>query len=86
MARLISSMYNYLFNSNLIFKDMNIKSLSKYYILVVIQMFISGCFVTYLYSLLNISVIVIKIIVDFILWIMNTFFQRQFVFVGDKHE
>jgi len=86
LARLVSSIYNYIVNSNFIFKDMSIKTLIKYYILAVIQMFVSGCFVTYLYSLLNIPVILIKIIVDFILWSINVVIQRKYIFVGEGNE
>jgi len=86
LARVVSSIYNYIINSNYIFKDMNVQSLMKYYILTIIQMFISGCLVTYLYSLLGSNVVIIKIIVDFILWIINLFMHREFVFVGDKYE
>ena len=80
MARVVSSIYNYLVNSKLVFKDMSFRSLAKYYILAIIQMFISGCFVTYFYSLLNINVIIIKIIIDFLLWIINLIIQRKIVF------
>jgi len=86
LARIISSVYNYIINSNLIFKDMSLKTLAKYYILAIIQMFVSGCFVTYLYSLLNISVIFIKVVVDFIIWIINIIIQRKYVFIGDQNE
>ena len=86
MARVVSSIYNYLVNSKLVFKDMSFRSLAKYYILAIIQMFISGCFVTYFYSLLNINVIIIKIIIDFLLWIINLIIQREFVFVGGSNE
>ena len=87
LSRTVSSVYNYITNSNLIFKDMNILSLIKYYILVTLQMLISGCFVTYLYNLLNVSVLLIKIIIDSILWIINLIIQREFVFKrGIKNE
>lgn len=86
LSRVVSSIYNYIVNSNLIFKDMTIRSLVKYYVLVIVQMFISGCFVTYLYSLLNIPVIIIKLVVDLLLWIINLAIQREFVFNGDKNE
>jgi len=86
LARIVSSIYNYLVNSNLIFKDMCIKSLVKYYVLAVIQMFMSGCFVTYLFNLLGISVALIKIFVDFIIWIINLVIQREFVFKDGKYE
>lgn len=80
LARVVSSIYNYLINSNLIFKEMSLKTLLKYYLLAVIQMIISGCFVTYLFNLLNISVVLIKIVIDFIIWIINLIIQREFVF------
>ena len=83
-ARIVSSIYNYIVNSNLIFKDMSIKSLIKYYGLVLIIMLFSGCLVTYLYNLLNINVIIIKILVDTILWIINLIIQREFIFANEK--
>lgn len=84
LARVVSSIYNYIVNSNLIFKDMSIKSLLKYYVLVIIEMFFSGCFVTYLYGLLNVNIIIIKILVDTILWCINLFIQREFVFNNEE--
>ena len=84
LARVVSSIYNYIVNINLIFKNMSIKSLFKYYILAIIEMFFSGCFVTYLYNLLNFNVILIKIIVDTILWFINLFVQREFVFKNEE--
>lgn len=84
LARVISSAYNYITNSNLIFKDMSIKSLIKYYGLVVIAMLFSGCLVTYLYNLLHFNVLIIKIIVDTIIWFVNLIIQREFVFNNEK--
>lgn len=86
LARVVSSIYNYIVNSNLVFKDMSISSLVKYYILVVIQMFISGCSVTYLFGLLNIPVVLIKIVVDCLLWVINLVIQREFVFKRKENE
>lgn len=83
-ARIVSSIYNYIVNSNLIFKDMSVKSLIKYYGLVIIIMFFSGCLATYLYNLLNINVLIIKILVDTILWIVNLTIQREFIFTNEK--
>ncbi len=82
LSRIVSSLYNYIINSNLVFKNMSIPTLIKYYMLVFIVMFISGCFVTYLYNLLKIPVLIIKIIVDTILWVINLIIQREFVFKG----
>ncbi len=84
LARVVSSIYNYIVNSNLIFKDMNLKSLAKYYLIAIIVMLFSGCFVTYLYNLLNINIIIIKILVDTILGCINLLVQREFVFNEEK--
>lgn len=86
LARVVSSIYNYIINSNLVFKNMSVSSLIKYYILAIIQMFISGCFVTYLFNLLSINVVIIKILVDSILWVINLVIQREFVFREEKYE
>ena len=86
LARCVSSIYNYIINSNLIFKNMSVGTLLKYYVLVIIQMFISGCFVTYLYDLLTWSVILIKIIVDLIIWGINLVIQREFVFMDEDNQ
>ena len=71
-ARIISSVYNYIINANLVFKNMNILTLIKYYILVIIQMFI--------------NVILIKVFVDFILWIINLIILREFIFKVKNEE
>ncbi len=86
LARIVSSIYNYIINSNLVFKDMSIKSLFKYYLLVIVIMFTSGCFTTYLHTLLPFSVISIKIMVDTLLWVCNLVIQREFVFKGEVNE
>lgn len=49
-------------------------------------MLTSGCFVTYLSSLIKLPIIVIKIIVDSFLWIINIMVLREFVFKGKKDE
>ena len=84
VARFISSLYYYLVNVDLVFKNIKIKQLIKYYILVIIQMLLSGCFVTYLFDLLNINVVLIKIIVDIILWLIAIIVEREFIFKGGK--
>ncbi len=85
LARIVSSIYNYIINANLVFKNMNILTLIKYYILVIIQMFISGCFVTYFFNLFHVNVILIKVFVDFILWIINLIILREFIFKGKNN-
>ena len=86
LARVMSSIYSYFAYSNNKFKDIKGYVLAKYNLLVIIQMFMSGCFTTFFYSLLDINVIVIKIVVDLIIWFINVFLEREFVFNGDNNE
>ena len=86
IARLFSSIYSYSVNSSMKFKGANINYLAKYYILTIIQMILSGCFVTYFYNLTNINVVFIKIIVDTIIWIVNLFIQIEFTIRSDEYE
>lgn len=88
LARVISSIYSYFIYSNTKFKNIKGYELAKYNLLIIVQMFMSGCFVTFFYSLLDINVISIKIVVDLIIWIINIFLEKEFVFYnnGDKDE
>lgn len=85
-ARIISSLYNYIVNSKLVFDKINSKSsLLKYYILVVIQMIISGTMVSLGESVLGfISPVILKIFVDTIIFIINFYVQREWVFKEDE--
>ncbi len=85
-ARVLSSMYNFLVNSNVVFKNRNSSSLIKYACLCIIQMFVSGLAVEYIVKLTHISSMVIKLIVDIVLFVVNFVIQRTFIFVGEKHE
>ena len=49
-------------------------------------MFMSGCFVTFFYSLLDINVLIIKIVVDLSIWVINMFLEKEFVFDGVNYE
>ena len=87
IARIISSVYNYLVNANMVFKNKNKSSFVKYAILVIIQMIVSGVSVTYLAKLLpKISSVLIKVVVDIIIFIVNFVIQREFIFIGAKNE
>ncbi|MBQ6841059.1 MAG: bifunctional glycosyltransferase family 2/GtrA family protein [Bacilli bacterium] len=87
IARVISSVYNYLMNANMVFKTKNKSSFIKYVILCVIQMFVSGYSSQYLAKLFtNINVVVIKLIVDMIIFVINFIIQREFIFVRKKYE
>lgn len=80
-ARILSSILNYTLNRNKVFKSFNKKSLLKYYVLVIIQMFISGYSVKFLHKVIvNENVIFLKIIIDLIIFVVNYYIQREWVF------
>lgn len=80
-ARVISSLYNYFVNSKVVFKKSTKSSIVKYFILAIIQMFASGIFVDLLSkNVFSFNPTIIKIIVDSIIFIVNFFIQREWVF------
>ena len=84
LARIISSFFNYLLNRNIVFdkKDGNIdkKSLTGYYLLVVIQLFVSATLVSILCSIIDINSTLVKIPVDVAIFIVNYFIQKKIIF------
>jgi len=87
IARIISSVYNYLVNANMVFKNKNKTSFIKYVILCVIQMFVSGISTTLFAKVFkNSSIVVIKLVVDAIIFIANFIIQREFIFVGQNEK
>lgn len=80
VARIISSLCNFAINARMVFKNMSNKSLIRYVILVIIQMFVSGFCVNYLSRFIPIDVTFVKIVVDAIIFIVNFVIQREFVF------
>ena len=85
-ARVLSSLYNFTVNAKMVFKNKNSLSFIKYVILCLIQMFVSGFAVEYLAKIIKINVIILKLIVDVILFVVNFVIQRTFIFVGEKNE
>lgn len=82
-ARIISSTINYLLNKKQVFKseESNIKTIIKYFSLVIIQMLISAFLVDNIYKIFkNINPTFIKIPVEFILFICNYLIQKIFIF------
>lgn len=82
IARIISSYINYLLNKNKVFNsnEGKLKTVIKYYILVVFQMLMSAFLVNNLYNILNFNATLIKIPVEFILFICNYLIQKIFIF------
>lgn len=87
LARVVSSIYNYLVNANMVFKNKNKTSFIKYVILCIIQMFVSGISTTYLAKAFKkTSVILIKLVVDLVIFVANFIIQREFIFIGKENE
>ena len=81
IARIISSIYNFFVNGKLVFKKINNKSIFKYIFLVIMQMFISGITVSYINNVMPfLSIILIKIIIDTIIFFLNFIIQREWIF------
>ncbi len=88
-ARIMSSFINYLLNGNVVFKSnkktVQNNTLIKYYILVVIQMCVSSLSVYFIYLITNFNETLIKIPVDVILFVVNYFIQKKFIFIERKN-
>ena len=86
LARIVSSLYNFLMNKNKVFetKGNTVKTMIKYYLLAVCQMLISSLLVTKVFSLISINTSIIKVFVDFVLFLISYQIQRRWVFKEAK--
>ncbi|MGN0132568.1 MAG: glycosyltransferase [Lachnospiraceae bacterium] len=82
VARVISSIYNFLLNRNSVFKSDGslVHTMIKYYMLAVVQMSLSAAGVWSLYHVFGGNETVIKIVVDCILFLISFQIQREWVF------
>lgn len=80
LARIISSIVNYKINKNIVFNKANKFSLIKYYTLCLIQMCISALLVSLIYNNINNHEVLIKVIVDTIIFFINYKIQQEWVF------
>lgn len=86
-ARILSSLFNYTVNRTIVFKNSSNKnSLIKYYILCICQMLISAGVVTGLYQVFQIPEVLIKIVVDTILFCISYQIQQRWVFRKKNHK
>lgn len=85
-ARVLSSLYNYNVNKHIVFKRRNGKNtLIKYYFLCIIQGVASWLLVDLLFKSINIShPSIIKVIVDFVLFLISFQVQQRWVFKERK--
>lgn len=81
-ARLISSIFNFCMNRNMVFKSRRsyISSAFYYFSLCVAQGLVSALLVVWLHKLLRLSEIVVKILVDTALFFISYRIQKTFVF------
>lgn len=82
MARVISSVYNFIINYRVVFKSGKKKheAVARYFILAACIMVISGALVTLLCSITSGNRVIIKIIVDCVLFLVSFVVQREFVY------
>ncbi|MDO4940331.1 MAG: bifunctional glycosyltransferase family 2/GtrA family protein [Erysipelotrichaceae bacterium] len=80
IARVVSSLTNYNLNKATVFTSSNKDSIKRYYILAFCQMLASWLLVTLLYSLIGLSTTILKIIVDFTLFLVSYRIQKKWVF------
>ncbi|MCR4689146.1 MAG: bifunctional glycosyltransferase family 2/GtrA family protein [Saccharofermentans sp.] len=80
-ARIISSLFNYTVNKNVVFGGGKGKgTIVKYYILCVIQMCLSAALVWLLSTVIGIPKVVIKAIVDTVLFLISFRVQKKWIF------
>lgn len=81
IARSVSSLFNYLVNNYIVFKNSSSNSFIKYYGLVVVQTFISSLLVSLLHNaLMDFSPTSLKIVIDLLLFLMSFYVQKKWVF------
>ena len=82
LAKVLSSLYNYFLNSRFVFKNYTKSSIVKYYLLVLIQMFVSAFSVQFLAKIFSsISSTIIKFFVDIVIFVVNYFVQKKLIFI-----
>lgn len=80
IARVLSSLYNYVVNSKMVFKKARRSSIMRYYALVVMQMLVSAFAVSAIFEHLGGNATGIKLVVDTLIFLVNFYVQREWVF------
>ena len=83
VARVISSVVNYIVNKKYVFKNekkKNYKAFIEYFLLVIINITISGLLVTKVYNYIHLNATFIKVITDSIIFVVNYFLQKLIIF------
>ncbi|QFT90749.1 N-glycosyltransferase [Bacillus sp. THAF10] len=80
LARVLSALFNFMVNRNVVFKSASPRAMVKYFILAVGQMLTSAAAVYLIFQLIGFGEVGIKVIVDFLLFLMSFVIQREWVF------
>lgn len=83
LARCVSATINFFLTKYAVFANEEMKTgvaMFRFYFLAAIQMFASAMGVTYLYRLLHVTAILLKVLVDMILFMLCFQIQREWVF------
>ncbi len=80
LSRILSSLYNYLMNSRFVFNNKDIKTIISYYILVIIQMFMSAFLVSLAKTIIPINATIIKFFIEIIIFVVNYVIQKKIIF------
>ncbi len=83
-ARAVSSFTNYWINRKIVFKHSSKFSVLKYYLLVAIQLTLSIMLVEYIYGYFRSNEVLIKVIVDAVLFLASYKIQHIFIFRRKK--
>ena len=81
--RVIYSVINYIVNKKYVFKNekkKNYKAFIEYFLLVIINITISGLLVTKVYNYIHLNATFIKVIIDSIIFVVNYFLQKLIIF------
>ena len=85
IARICSSIFNYCMNRSVVFKsEAGLGSFIRYYILCIIQMLASAGGVALVYGLTKGNSSIIKLSVDFLLFLVSYQIQKKWVFAEKK--
>lgn len=86
MARIISSLCNYLLNRNIVFKAVgsNAYSFAKYYGLVVLILLTNYLILDFFTNVVSLSLLLSKILTESIMFLASYYTQKKFVFSAKK--
>ncbi|MBO7677799.1 MAG: GtrA family protein [Erysipelotrichaceae bacterium] len=86
IAKAVSSFTNFLLNKNGIFDSQDRTAIIRYYIMIMVHMFISAKAISFLYELTKIDSSIIKMFVDLLLFFAGYNIQKLWVFPNkNKH-